>query len=100
MKKITQEDIQVRNLWIIVLAILLIIVSIIALFLLNKPRVIYDDELGYIRGLDRGVTICEDNYKPMLAQYVPTENCMILIEDKYLMKYICKGDKFYSELNK
>ncbi len=55
-------------------------------------------ELDYNKGIDRGIEICEDDYKPKLEQYNPPENCMILILDKYMMRYICEDDEYYIEL--
>jgi len=56
-------------------------------------------DLGYSQGINRGIEICESSYKPMLEQYEPPEECMILIKDKYVMRFICQDDDYYEELN-
>ena len=55
-------------------------------------------DLGRIQGIDRGMEICEDNYKPMLEQYIPSEDCVILVKNRYLIQYICEGDEYYEVL--
>lgn len=51
-------------------------------------------EIGYGEGVDRGVQICENNYKPMLKQFEPQENCILILFDKYTAKNICDQARY------
>ncbi len=51
------------------------------------------EKIGFNKGMNKGIEICENNYRPILEQFIPPDNCTILIIDKYSMKYICEGDK-------
>ena len=65
----------------------------------NIEKIAKDWEaVGYVKGINKGIEVCENNYKPMLEQYRPREGCIILILDNYSMRYICEGDKYYNEL--
>ena len=57
------------------------------------------EDLGYMKGMNRGIEICESDYKPMLEQFSPSKDCMILIMDDINMRYICKdteGEEVYN----
>ncbi|KKM74525.1 hypothetical protein LCGC14_1399500 [marine sediment metagenome] len=57
-------------------------------------------DLGYGQGMSRGIDICEEQYKPMLEQYNPPEDCMILLRE-HTMQFVCKnliGEEKYNAL--
>lgn len=55
-------------------------------------------ELGYNRGMNKAIDFANEDCDRRLSQYKPPKNCMILIKDKYIMQYICKGDEYYTNL--
>ncbi len=56
------------------------------------------EEVGYNKGVNRGIEICEDNYKPMLKQFEPLEGCMMLLKGNHIAQNICEGDEYYNAL--
>jgi hypothetical protein len=56
------------------------------------------DEIGYAQGVNKGIEICESSLKPMIRQFTPPKDCVIVVLDDIMMKYICEGDELFAEL--
>jgi hypothetical protein len=46
-------------------------------------------------GIEKGIDICEDNYKSMLERYIPNDNCILVLHSKYISQQPCIGDSLY-----
>ena len=90
---------------------ILIVLVILSIFVLSGCSISQEDckeiaykqveefeDIGYSKGLDKGIDIAEEEIKSIREQYTPREGCMILIIDDISARNICEGDKYYEEL--
>ena len=64
----------------------------------NKSIKQDNSSLEYQRGVNRGIELCENDYKPKVEQFIPEEGYFICVLDDYTMKFIFNDTKAYQEI--
>ena len=54
-------------------------------------------DIGYGKGLNEGMDICENDLQPKIDQFIPEEDCFIIVYGMS-MDYTCKGEEKYEWL--
>ena len=55
-------------------------------------------EIGHNQGESKGISLCEENYKQIIEQFIPPKNCVIVLYNKYTYNIYCEGEKVYELL--